>query len=75
MDDKIFQAIALLKEMANGKVFTRQDGYIIGMAENGFVGFVVEEKVSTFSEITFSQLVDTCIKENVVVIPKNHKTY
>lgn len=68
--DKIFQAISLLKEMANGKIFTQQDGHIIGMAENGFVGFVVEGKVSTFSEITFSQLVDICIKENVIIISK-----
>ena len=70
MDDKIFQALLLVREMANGKVFTQQDGYVIGMAEDGFIGFVMEEKVSTFSEITFSQLVKTCIKENVVVIPK-----
>ena len=70
MEDKIFQAISLLKEMANGKVFTQQEGHVIGMAEDGFVGFVVEGKVSTFSEITLSQLVGICIKENVVVIPK-----
>lgn len=70
MDDKIIQAICLLKEMAKGKVFTQQDGHIIGMAEDGFVGFVIEGKVSIFSEVTFSQLVSICIKENVVVIPK-----
>jgi len=70
MDDKIFQAIFLLKEMANGKVFTLQDGYTIGMAENGFVGFVLEGKVSIFSEITFSQLANICTKENIIIIPK-----
>ena len=50
-------AMAILKAMSDGKVLTIKDGYVIGMAENGFVGFVIEGKVSTFSEVTFSQLV------------------
>lgn len=70
MDERyVFIAIDILKEMAKGRTLTLADGHIIGMAENGFVGFVVEGKVSLFSEITFSQLVDICKKENILIIP------
>lgn len=66
---KIFMAIAILKEMAEGRILTLQDGHIIGMTENGFVGFVIEGKVSLFSEIAFSDLVAICEKEKIIIIP------
>lgn len=71
MIDKIYMAIAILGYLADGKVLTIKDGYVIGMAENGFVGFVIEGKVNTFSEVTFSQLVRICKEEDIVIIPSS----
>lgn len=71
MEHKIWMAIEILKQMANGKVLTTSDGYIIGMAENGFIGFVIEGKVSLFSEVSFSDLVQMCDEDNIVVIPES----
>ena len=55
--DAVDKAIRILGELAAGRKLRVDSEYIIGMAENGFVGFVMDEGVSTFSEIPFSQLV------------------
>lgn len=68
---KVYTALELLRQMADGKVLSLTTGYKIGMSENGFVGFVVNGMISTFSEVSFSQLVDMCEVEQIIVIPKN----
>ena len=65
----IFIAIDILREMAKGRTLTLSDGRIIGMTENGFVGFGMQGKVSLSSEITLSQLIDICKEENIITIP------
>jgi hypothetical protein len=64
-------AIEILKQMADGKVLKTSDGYTVGMAENGFVGFVIEGKVSLFSEVSFGDLVQMCDEDNIIVIPES----
>jgi len=65
----IFIALEILKQMALGKALTLPNGHIIGMAEDGTIGFVVNEKVSLLSEVTFRELVSICERDNINPIP------
>lgn len=62
-------AILIIREMLSGKTLSL-DGHIVGMAENGFIGFVIDNKVSLFSEITFRDLAELCMKEKAIILPK-----
>lgn len=69
-DRKIGMAIAILKEFAEGRTLRLKSGHIIGMSEDGFIGFLIQGKISQFFEVTFSQLVDFCKKDNIILIPR-----
>jgi 6-phosphogluconolactonase/glucosamine-6-phosphate isomerase/deaminase len=66
--DHVLMAIEILKQMASGKIFTLESEYMIGMAEDGHIGFIVNGKVNTFSEVSFSQIVRMVADEDIIVI-------
>ena len=67
----ISQALEVVRQMSQGQTLGFQ-GYEIGMSKEGHIGFVEDgDKVSYFSEVTFSDLVKICKKENVIIIPKS----
>ena len=66
--DKIPMAIEILRQMSNGMILPLENGHRLGMAGNGFVGYIINDEISMFSEVTFSELVDFC--KDIIVIPK-----
>ncbi len=62
-------ALLIIREMMNGRRLEFY-GYELGMSVDGFIGFVFQDGISMFSEITFSHLVAFCLKEKVIIIPK-----
>lgn len=67
-DQAISSALVLLRVLSLGKTYTLKSGYTIGMSEEGHIGFVLNDKVSLFSEIPFSSLVSMCKEEEIIPI-------
>jgi hypothetical protein len=74
--DEVLRTMSIVNQLAKGKILTLKEGYIIGMAEDMTIGFIItnsngEEGISLFSELTLRELnkllnkyeVDYIIKE------------
>lgn len=66
---RVIRTLALLRQMAQGKHLTLQNGERIGMSNTMVIGFVIsikgKDSISPLSEMTLRQLDEICEQESI----------
>lgn len=73
--DEVLRTMSIVNQLAKGKTLTLEEGYVIGMAEDMTIGFVItnsngDEDISSISELTLRELNNLLNKYEIYIIIK-----